>query len=251
MGLNVEQFSPQELLEFWKKGKPLHSALFVWTDSFIREEHKNLTGRRKTENRPTFNDAEAFASVGRSLLDMSNLIQLNSQIEQAVEKLKYDLLSKTISERLFLLGYEAPVKSSDMPQIIPLHVIPQKIGEINWEESSFQKNGIQFLNIRAINKLPRNKLVKKKIVAPPKLNTPKIGRPSRQKEIIKAYDDLKADGYIDYSAPLKSHTELIQKTVQKLFPEITDTKGMAHEAIRRCIGNTFQKDKNSKPTSKL
>lgn len=247
----MEQFSPQELLEFWKKGKSLYSALFIWTDSLIRKEYESLFSKRQNENKRIFKDGDVLPSLALTLLDANNAMQLNSQIEQAVEKLKYDLLNKAISEKLFLFGYEAPVKSSDTPQIIPLHVIPQKISEINWQESSFQKNGIQFLNIRVINKLPQNKLIKKKSVTPPKLNIPRIGRPSRQKEIIKAYEDLKADGYINYLAPLKSHTELIQKTVQKLFPEITDTKGMAYEAIRRYIGVAFQKDKNSKPTSKL
>jgi hypothetical protein len=85
----------------------------------------------------------------------------------------------------------------------------------------------------------------------PKAKKPKIGRPSRQKEIIAAYEDLKKSGLIDYSIPLKSHTELIQKNIQKLFPEIKDITGMKHEAIRRYIGSRFQEDRDNKTNSKL
>ena len=85
-----------------------------------------------------------------------------------------------------------------------------------------------------------------------KIQDKKTGRPSLQKEIISAYEELKKRGKIDYSKPLKSHSELIQETVRALFPGIKDTKGMENEAIRRAIGQMFKADKEtSKSTSKL
>lgn len=87
----------------------------------------------------------------------------------------------------------------------------------------------------------------KKEISPPKIKieNKKTGRPSLKEKIIEAYEFLKKEGSIDYSKTLKSHTEIIQKTVQAQNPEITGTAGMAHEAIRRAISKHFQTDKNN------
>ena len=87
----------------------------------------------------------------------------------------------------------------------------------------------------------------KKEISPPKIKIEdkKTGRPSLKEKIIAAYEFLKKEGSIDYSKTLKSHTEIIQKTVQALNPEITDTTGMAHEAIRRAVGENFKTDKTN------
>lgn len=87
----------------------------------------------------------------------------------------------------------------------------------------------------------------KKEISPPKIKIEdkKTGRPSLKEKIIAAYEFLKKEDSIDYSKTLKSHTEIIQKTVQALNPEITGTAGMAHEAIRRAISTRFQEDKNN------
>lgn len=73
----------------------------------------------------------------------------------------------------------------------------------------------------------------------------KVGRPSIKEKIIAAYEHLKERNIIDYSKTLKSHTEIIQKTVQALDSDITGTAGMEHEAIRRAISERFQADKNN------
>jgi len=87
----------------------------------------------------------------------------------------------------------------------------------------------------------------KKEISPPKIKIEdkKTGRPSLKEKINAAYEFLKKEGSIDYSKTLKSHTEIIQKTVQALNPEITDTAGMAHEAIRRAVGENFKTDKTN------
>jgi hypothetical protein len=85
-----------------------------------------------------------------------------------------------------------------------------------------------------------------------KVEDKKTGRPSLKKKIIAAYIELKKREKIEYSQKLKSHTKLIQETVQALFPEIKSTKGMEYEAIRRAVGDLFHADKKtSKLASKL
>lgn len=246
----MENITPQELENFWQKGKTLYAALYEFTAPEIRREYNDLELKRNNQNRNLLGNS-GLPSFSANLSNLSETILLNSQIDIVRDKLKWDLLNKIISGKLIGLGYETPVKSSDKPQIIPLHIWPQKIKEINWEDFSFSKNGINFLNIRIIKKLPAKKPIPDKKITLPIIENKKTGRPSRKKEIISAYEDLKKSGRIDYSMPLKSHTELIQKNVQKLYPEIKDIKGMKHEAIRRYIGSRFQEDSASKASSKL
>ena len=155
-----------------------------------------------------------------------------------------------LSDEIVGLGYEAPIKTSDKPQIIPLHIWPRKIKELNWNESSFSKNGITFLNIHLIKKSAlrevNNKSEENKTSLPKAIiEDRKTGRPSLKNKIIAAYNLLKKEGSIDYSKTLKSHTDLIQKTVQALNPDITGTAGMQHEAIRRAVSKRFQTEKNN------
>lgn len=248
----MENIPPQELENFWKKGKTLYASLYQFTAPEILQEYNDLELKLKnhTHNRGDIKNS-ILPTLSAGLADLSNLVFLQSQIETIRDKLKWDLLNIILSEKLIGIGYETPVKSSDKPQIIPLHIWPQKIKEINWDDSSILKNGVQFLNIRIIKKLPAKKSTTDKGIILPKAEKKKVGRPSRKKEIIAAYEDLKKAGLIDYSIPLKSHTELIQKNIQKLFPEIKEIKGMKHEVIRRYIGDRFQEDRNNKTSSKL
>lgn len=247
-GLELENFTPQALLNFWKKGKSLYPSLYVWTNSELRKEYGALELKQHNQNRQVFKDKDIIPSIALTLIDVNHSIQLNSEIDRARDKLKWDLLEDILAEKLIGLGYENPVKASDKPQIIPLHIWPRIIKEINWENSSISKHGINFSDIRLIKKSAlKNKLdIKNKIYLPKiRIEDKKTGRPSLQNEIIEAYEYLKKEGSIDYSKTLKSHTEIIQKTVQTLHPEIKDTAGMAHEAIRRAISKLFQSDKNN------
>lgn|GEM_PF-2637944 len=247
--------TPQELLNFWKKGKDLYSALYEFTDLAIRQECEELESKRNIRSQILLENVSSEISniLTEGIIGINQAIHLNNEIDNARIKLKWDLSNKIIAEKLIGLGYEAPVKSTDYPKIIPLHIWPQKINEINWENSSISQNGIQFLNIRIIKKIAssKNKIDKKIMLPKIEVKDKKIGRPSIKAKIITAYEWLKRENKIDYSQTLKAHTELIQKTVQKLFPEIKTAKGMEYEAMRRAIGTVFQEDRTSKSTSKL
>jgi len=171
-----------------------------------------------------------------------------SQVETAKNNMQNNLYDKIISGKLIAIGYKAPIKS-DFPILIPPHMWPPENTDI--DKSSISANGIDFVRVRIIKKSAfknSNKENHKKI----KIEDKPIGRPSIQNEIINAYEYLKKEGNIDYSKALKSHTALIQKTVQNASPEIKGTKGMAHEAIRRAVSKRFHDDKAaSKLTSKL
>lgn len=244
--------SPQELLSFWKKGKTLNVALYEFTAPEILDEYAGLTSELKNYGHNQDNlKISDLPTISAGLANLGKIISLQNQIKNVCDQLKRDLLNKIISEKLIGVGYEAPIKTSDKPQIIPLHIWPLNINEINWDDSLILKNGIEFLNIRIIKKQPIKKLAPDKINKSIEIKDKKTGRPSLKEKIIVAYEYLKTGNNIDYSKALKSHTELIQKTVQKLFPEIKNTTGMQHEAIRKVLSKRFKNDAASKSTSKL
>lgn len=246
----MENIPQQQLLNSWKKGKALYASLFEFTDVQIRAEYR--AHEIKLFNKSTSSeDVSKLLTISSGFAELSKTLQLSSALNTKRDQLKWDLLNKIMTEKVIGLGYEHPVKASDEPQIIPLHVWPQKIKDINWDDSSISKNGVSFSNIRLIKKVALKKADTnianiKKLSSPKiKIEDKKIGRPSLKNKIIEAYVYLKKQGKIDYSKALSSHTELIQRAVQIQFPEITSTRGMETEAIRRAIGDMFKHDKKN------
>lgn len=232
------------LLEFWKKGKTLYAALYEFTNSDIRQEYVSLDLKRNQENRNILENG-GIPNFSAGLKELSNTLLLSNTIDNLRDKLKWDLLNKIISENLIGIGYEAPIKSSDKPQIIPLHVWPRKIKEINWDDNSISKNGIEFINIKVIKKSQfKIKNPIKKIPNIP-VEDKKGGRPTQKDKIIAAYRHLKHHEKIDYSKNFKSHTKLIRETVLILYPELENDKGLGEEAIRIAAKPLFDADKTT------
>lgn len=252
----MENLNPKDLLNLWKKGKTLYSGMYAFTAYELQKKCTDLELKLNNKSRnPWENNTSEKPNIATGLSAVSETIFLQGKIDSARDELKWDLLENILSEKVIGLGYEAPVTTESKPKIIPLHIWPRTIKEINWDNSSILKHGITFSDIRLIKKSAfKKKTDNKKSISAPKtpIKDKKTGRPSLKEKIIEAYEFLKKEGSIDYSKTLKSHTEIIQKTVQTLNPEITDTAGMAHEAIRRAISKQFQADKTtSKPASKL
>jgi len=243
------EISPELLLEIWKKGKTLNQSIYQFTDAEILSEHENIELKFKEFN--SKNLQELLSDIAQGVTQLN---QFSTKVKDSFEKIKRNLLNIIISEKLIGLGYEAPVKSSDYPKIIPLHIWPLKINEINWDDSSISRNGIEFLNIRIIKKSALNNKISKKEKTLPKTKIvdKKPGRPTIKNKIIAAYTLLKKEEKIDYLKNFKSHTESIQKTVRQLNPELKDNKGLGVEVIRRAVKPMFDDDsKTSKSTSKL
>jgi hypothetical protein len=245
----LENNSPESLLNIWKKGKPLKDAIWSFCDKqYIQELPKNNNDRQMVKQNPGWQDfANEINKSARALIEIQN----------ARDKLYSNLYEKIKKGHLTALGYEAPVKSKDYPVEVPLHMWPPETIDII--KSSISGNGLNFLSVRIVKKSAfkvkiksKNKIIKETVLPRIKPIDKRIGRPTLKEQIIVAYSRLKKERRIDYSKTLKSHTQLIQKTVQILFSEVKSTAGMENEAIRRAIGDIFKADKkNSKPTSKL
>lgn len=228
----------QLLLNVWRKGKPLNEAIWKFCDKNYIEQY-NQIGIKE----PNYNEKTALESLAIGLQQLSSY---STQSTIAKEKLYKDLYEKIINGGLIAIGFKSPIKS-EFPILIPLHMWSPETIDIN--KSAISANNIGFVRVRIIKESAfeqiKNKQVLKKEFSLPEIKDQKTGRPSLKKEIIAAYVYLKETNQIDYLKPLKAHTELIQQTVQKLNPEIKDTRGMKHEAIRRIISHLFKADKEN------
>jgi hypothetical protein len=246
----LENINTQELLKLWKKGKTLYESLFEFSDkSLINNYNKSQLELENQTNSIPENNSNGKPSMMDNLQAFQSTFNKYQGTRNANDKLKRDLLNKILSEKLAGLGFESPIKTSSQPQLIPIHIWPQKINEFNWNESSFLSNGVEFQKIRIIKniefKKERNIQNKKKEIQLPdfQITDKSVGRPSKKQEIINAYNLLKNKNKIDYSKTFKSHTPLIREAVRLQSPTLTDDKGLGDEAIRRTVKSLFDQEK--------
>lgn len=246
---NIEQ---KELLKLWKKGKTLYESLFVLTDkSLLNNYNKSQLELENQTNSFPEKESDSNISMLDGLQAVQKTINKYQGTRNATDKLKRDLLNKILSEKLIGLGFESPIKSSDIPQYIPLYIWPQKIIDFDWDNSSFSINGVKFINIKIIKnselKKDNNLKNKKEEIKPPNIEIidKPVGRPSRKQEIINAYNFLRDKGKIDYSKTFKSHITIIRETVRSLNPKLENDKGLGDEAIRRTVKHFFDQEKNT------
>ena len=248
----MENTDQKELLKLWKKGKTLYESLFEFTDkSLINNYNKSQIELENQTNSIPEKTSNNTPSMMDSLQVFQKTINKYQGTRNANDKLKWDLLNKLLSEKLAGLGFESPIKSSDTPQYIPLHIWPQKIIDFDWDNSSFSINGVEFLKIKIIKNTElinkKNINNKKEEIKPPNIEIidKPVGRPSRKQEIINAYNFLRDKGKIDYSKTFKSHIKTIRETVRLLNTKLENDKGLGGEAIRRTVKHFFDQEKNT------
>lgn len=252
----MDNYSPEQLLNIWKKGEFLNDAVWSFTDNKIRQEYDNINIRKKEPIKGKLNIDKSnswLEIVGNSLQEYQKVHFNSQQIKEIENKLYNNLYGKITKGNLVAVGYKLPIKS-DFPDLIPPYMWPPKNIDIN--KSDISAHNINFTKVKIIKKSAINKITnnsnKKEILSKVKIEDKKVGRPSIKGKIISAYNYLKENNKIDYSKTLKSHTEIIQEAVMQLYPEIKTIKGMAYEAIRRTTSDLFNADKEtSKSTSKL
>ena len=234
-----------------KKGKTLNAAIWEYCDQIYINEYEQINLEKYDfDNKLPDNNLQGV--IGNFLQTFTEIDRRTKKKEAAFEKLLWNLLNKILSEKLIGLGVEAPVKSSDYPKIIPLHIWPHKINEINWDDSSISLNGVQFLNIRLIKELNIKKEISPSIPALPeiKIKDKKNGRPTHADKINDTYELLKKENKIDFKKPLIWNIELIRETILHSYPDLNgNPKGLGDDAISNKIAKQFNADKETyKPT---
>lgn len=245
----MEELSVQDLVKFWQNGKPINKAIWAYCDKELLTQYSQI--------RLPDNSANNDYSIQKAAQNLLNVSRYQSDQKSALTKLYVNLSEKILSAKLIAIGYKSPIET-DYPNLIPHHMWPPET--VDLDKSSISANDIEYVRVRII-KPPRIKTGGEKkhpknkgeiVLHDTELPNKPVGRPSIRPLIIEAYEFLKERGKIDYSKSLRLHTELIQKTVHILHPEITSVAGMQMEAIRRTLRERFNADKSaSKSTSKL
>ena len=237
----MDNYTPQELLNFWKKGKTLSEAAWSFTDYDIWNATQNISLERGNENqKPPENWVDLLGNFAKVNYELN---QYRERKQTAKNELWHNLFKKIKRGSLIAIGYKLPMELDDFPKIIPPQFWPPD--NTDTDKSSIFAHGFNFVRVQIVRKSALSKIPKFKPIKLPDITVAdkKVGRPSLKQEIIVAYEYLQKHGGIK-SKFLKSHTEIIQKTVQQLFPEIKTIAGMDHEAIRRAVGDRFKRDKN-------
>lgn len=239
----MNDYSPEERQKIWKNACPLIEAIQKYADPKSVPDYLRISAQ----------NIKNPSSISESALQ---LFEVLSKYPQQQNKLYDNLYEQLGAGALIGIGYEMPIKSSDFPTFIPPNLWPPE--KCHGGKSEIWVHGLHFVRVRIIAKSNLPQLAAKQFIEPlssfPKIeikNKP-VGRPTHKEKIITAYQWLKNNNQIDFSKPLKAHTEIIQKAVLHLNPELKYTNGMEYEAVRRVIMPLFKADKKtSKSTSKL
>ena len=228
---------PQQLLAIWEKGVILDVALEQFCDDkILLERNQIFLNQNKLNKTP---------ELQKPLIQLQLTGKLFSDMAAINSKLSSNLFEKILGGKLIALGYKSPI-NSDFPSIIPLHMWPPK--EKNISESSISRNGITFLAVRIVEKsvlLEFQDLDKSKIELP-KLNIvdKTTGRPSQEKDLVRAFEWMLKNNRVDKTRSLKAHMPEIDFALSKV--ECGSTIGdLNYKTINRHLGKLFKQFKKS------
>ena len=219
-------FDEKTLNLLWKKGKSLSDSLFYFGNKQLIADWESAQNQFEQS---TVNNYSNENSDIPPITHVLNTFQSFSNIDHKKTALKKDIIFKLLNDQLFGLGFESPLKTSDFAQLIPLHSWPNKIASINWNDSSFSENGIEFQKIRIISisdykkELSKVKKNTEKLETKPKpkkviIEDKKPGRPGMEDLIHTIFDELENEGLIDTAKNLKSYTTVIQERAKSINP---------------------------------
>ncbi|MDD3183172.1 MAG: hypothetical protein PHD48_10285 [Alphaproteobacteria bacterium] len=156
-----------------------------------------------------------------------------------------------------VFGYLVPRQLGDVRQRVPKNIWGDG-AEIDWERSTVKNGGLAFEGIRLADIDDREMMKGLKDQAPtlqePKAEPPhKIkpyatargrGQPKKGPAVIKAYEDLKAEGGINFNATLNANANAVSDKTLSIYPELRNKtgKGIDVKTIRNAVGAQFDAD---------
>jgi hypothetical protein len=236
-----------ELFSHWKSAEFIYPSAFELCDQNLRNTFKRL----HTDLSINLNNSPEFKSTGIGFIgglakDFSKTNSLSSEIGRIVDKIKRDILKKLAEDKLIGLGFESNLKTTDTPQIIPPHAWPQNIKNINWENSSFTENGINFLKIKIIpvNKINQSILFKEETDNKNEIKNKTPGRPSMREMLLNIFNNLENEDMLRRENNLSSYTVEIQRRAKEIRPDLKHDSP-SYKTICKYLSKHFDVWKNS------
>lgn len=245
-------YSPEQLLRAWEKGKSLDEAVWQYSDYNVRKKYENINVKINWDDQslPRIG-ATRLIEVSQILGKIGELSKQSIQRKSAKGELWDNIFCKLSRRHLIAVGYKFPIES-DFPTLIPLYMWPPE--NRDEADSSISSLGRKYIRVRIIRKAALQNILKnweKERIQLSKYEAEKKkpGRPSISDKIIDAFYALIKNGQIDPKIPLNSHYPAIRDAIKLLYPELINKKGeidgMRDEAIRKWVSPIFNEIKKS------
>lgn len=155
------------------------------------------------------------------------------QVEDEQKRL---VLAAVKQGALLAYGYQAPRRLEDQPVAVPLALWRQVV---RWNTNEIEGEGLKIIGVRLISLRTVQSLCND---SPPAQDR---GRPTREPEILAAYDTLIRSGIVKPDDTVKTKAAAIRAHVksQHAGPD-SRTDGLSDEAIRRALKSHPQSTKS-------
>jgi len=142
-------YSPEQILDLWKKGKFLSEATWYYTDYKIWENWQKYETTNPKINRDNETPPKNLSDIlGDFVKKQAELRQHSEQKEETKDLLWDNLFRKIIRGNLLAIGFKLP-NPSNFPDFIPLHMWPPENTDTN--KSSISANNIEYSRVRIIS----------------------------------------------------------------------------------------------------
>jgi hypothetical protein len=207
--------------QLWKTGESIDKAAFKFANSELVNEYHGYFNALN-QNTDSFGEfkSDGLAGLGQISQKLTQSNHLSRQINYALDEIRKDTLKQLMEEKIIGLGFQPPINTASSPEAIPLHVWPKFVSDINWDNSSFSLNGIEFLNIKitSINEFKTTISVQKPNVNRLNISNKQTGRPNMGTMLFEIFENLKSEGLLSPEYTLSSYTPEFQIRAKQINP---------------------------------
>lgn len=231
-------WAPEEL---WREGLKLDQAFQEYSDPRLWEEYEELEGWVLFEVPPPDLPPDPSPQQPPKPLPFEPYVLLH-KFCSARDAIRTDIIRRLVAGELLAAGYTTPRRRQRTAVFVPASV--WEAGRVSWEASQLWTPAEIFEEVRI---LPSPDAISAAVVAALPASPPRRapGRPSRAKEILQAYEQLRDVGRINFSS-LNSNLAFIRSTVLRLRGgDPKSPHGLSNETIRVTIQDQFNRDRHS------
>lgn len=193
------------------------------------ERLNDFNRKRQTPSAPptTSGEKPAFAVF------LSDILGPTGEFRALQKKLKSACIDYVQRGHLRAFGYSAPRRPDDTPVEVPSDLWAHPI---YWDKDKLSGNGLEIVAVRLI---PTQWLLQAQGISPQSPSR-RQGRPSRDSDILNAWNELVEEGKIDFSGTRANACRLVRERVLKLFPDQGDA-GLGDKALYRKLKPLWDK----------
>ncbi|EKE67283.1 hypothetical protein P24_18676 [Oceanibaculum indicum P24] len=164
---------------------------------------------------------------------LSDIFGPTDEFSALQNKLKSACLDYIRRGHLRAFGYSAPRRPDDTPVEVPSDLWAHPI---YWDKDTLSGDGLEIVAVRLI---PTQWLLQTQGISP-QSPARRQGRPSRDSDILNAWNELVEEGKIDFSGTRANACKLVRERILKLFPDQGEA-GLGDKALYRKLKPLWDK----------